>query len=146
MRKIDTEIIVGIFVCIGIACMAYTSVKLGKIEFFNNDYYPIKASFTSVTGLKEDTNVEISGVRVGKVTDINLEDYQAIVTMLIKKGIEIQDDAIASIKTNGILGAKYIEILPGGSSEIIEPNGLILDTEPPFDLVSAIKKFAIDDD
>lgn len=146
MRKIDTEIIVGIFVCIGIACMAYTSIELGEIDLFKNDYYSIQASFTSVTGLKKDTDIEISGVRVGKVTDINLENYQAVVTMLIKKDIEIQDDAIASIKTNGILGAKYIEILPGGSSEILKPNGLILDTEPPFDLITAIKKFALDDE
>jgi len=146
MRRVDTEIIVGIFVCVGIVIMAYTSVKLGKIDLFDNDYYPVKAHFTTVTGLREDTNVEISGVRVGKVKSIELKDYQAIVTLLIKKGIEIQDDAIASIKTKGILGANYIEILPGGSSEIVGPNGLILDTEPPFDLITAIKKFAIDDD
>lgn len=143
MRKNTTEIIVGLFISVGILCMAYTSIKLGKVELFNNDYYPIKASFTSVSGLKEDTNVEIAGVNIGKVKSIELKNYQAIVTMLIKDNIEIQDDAIASIKTNGLLGEKYIEILPGGSSEIIKPNGVMLDTEPPFDLITAIKKFAI---
>jgi len=135
MKKPDIEIIVGLFICVGILCMAYTSIKLGKVELFNNDYYPLRAVFTSATGLKEDTNIEISGVRVGKVTGITLENYQAIVTMLIKNGIEVQDDAIASIKTNGILGEKYIEILPGGSTDILESGGLILDTEPPFDLL-----------
>jgi len=146
MKKRNTEIIVGLFICMGILCMAYTSIKLGKVELFDNDYYQIKASFTSATGLKEDTNVEISGVRVGKVTGIALENYQAIVTMLIKNGIEIQDDAIASIKTNGILGEKYIDILPGGSTDLIEAGGLILDTEPPFDLLSVIKNLVIDGD
>ena len=115
-------------------------------KLFNNDYYPLKAAFTSASGLKKDTNIEISGVRVGKVKSIALENYQAIVTMLIKNGIEVQDDAIASIKTNGILGEKYIEILPGGSPDILDPGGIMLDTEPPFDLLSVIKNFAMDDD
>ena len=105
MKKSHIEIIVGIFVCIGIALMAYTSIELGKVDLFDTNYYPVKAYFTNATGLKEDTNVEISGVRVGKVKSIELENYQAVVTLLIKKGVEIQDDAIASIRTKGILGA-----------------------------------------
>lgn len=144
MKKFDTEIIVGLFICIGLLCMAYTSIQLGKVELFNNDYYPIKASFTSASGLKEDTNVEISGVRVGKIKNISLENYQAVVTMLLKKDIEVQDDAIASIKTNGILGEKYIEILPGASDIILDADGIIFDTEPPFDLMSLLKKFVMD--
>ena len=66
--------------------------------------------------------------------------------MLIKNDIEIQDDAIASIKTNGILGEKYVDILPGGSTDLIEAGGLIMDTEPPFDLLSVIKNLVIGDD
>ena len=146
MKKPDIELIVGLFICVGLLCMAYTSVKLGKVELFNNDYYSLKAAFTSASGLKEDTNIEISGVRVGKVKGIALENYQAVVTMLIKNGIEVQDDAIASIKTNGILGEKYIEILPGGSPDVLGPGGMILDTEPPFDLLSVIKSFVVKDD
>lgn len=146
MKKLDMEIIVGLFICVGLLCMAYTSIKLGKVEFFDNDYYPLRASFTSASGLKEDTNIEISGVRIGKVKGIELDNYQATVTMLIRNGIEVQDDAIASIKTNGILGEKYIEILPGGSTNILNPGDLILDTEPPFDLLSALKTFVMDDE
>jgi len=145
MKKFDTEIIVGLFVCFGLFCMAYLSVNLGKIEFFNTDFYIVKASFTSASGLKEDSNVEISGVRIGKVEDIKLENYQAIVTMQIKNGIDIQDDAIASVKTNGILGEKYIEISPGGSDRLLGPGGVIFDTEPPFDLLTILKKFVVDE-
>ena len=144
MKKSSIEIIVGLFMCAGIACMAYTSIKLGNITFFNTDYYPLQASFTSVSGLKKDTKVEISGVQIGKVESIYLEDYQAIVNLLIKNGIEIQDDAIASIKTKGILGDQYIDILPGASDVILETDEMILDTEPPFDLLSILKKFVID--
>ena len=143
MKKIDIEIIVGIFIFLGLVCMAYVSIKLGQVEFLDTDYYPVKATFTSVTGLKRDTHIEISGVKVGKVKDIRLKDYQAVVTMLIKKDIKIQDDAIASIRTKGILGEQYIEILPGGSDIILEPGDTLFDTEPTFDLLSVIKKFTI---
>lgn len=143
MKKIDIEITVGIFIFVGLVCMAYTSIKLGQIEFFNADYYPIKAHFTTVAGLKTDTDIEIAGVRVGKVKGIHLQDYQAIVTMLINKDIKIQNDAIASIRTKGILGEKYIEILAGGSEVILKPGDIILDTEPPFDLLSVIKDLVV---
>lgn len=143
MKKVDIEITVGIFIFVGLVCMAYTSIKLGQIEFFNADYYPIKAHFTTVAGLKTDTDIEIAGVKVGKVKDIHLQDYQAIVTMLIKKDIKIQNDAIASIRTKGILGEKYIEILAGGSDAILKPGDIIVDTEPPFDLLSVIKDLVV---
>lgn len=143
MKKNNIEITVGIFIFVGLVCMAYTSIKLGQIEFFNADYYPIKAHFTTVAGLKTDTDIEIAGVKVGKVKDIHLQDYQAIVTMLIKKDIKIQNDTIASIRTKGILGEKYIEILPGGSDVILKPGDVILDTEPPFDLLSVIKDLVV---
>ncbi len=144
MKKFNTEVAVGLFICIGLLCMAYVSIKLGKVDLFKNDYYPIRAAFTSVTGLKENTDVEIAGVKIGTVKSIKLKDYQAIVTMLIKKDIPIQEDAIASIKTNGILGEKYIEIQPGGSTKILGPNGIIMDTEPPFDLLSVIKDVVVE--
>jgi len=145
MKKFDVEIIVGLFVCLGLLCMAYTSIKLGQVDFFDTGYYSVQASFSSVTGLKKDTNIEISGVKVGKVKNIELKNYEALVTMLIDKDIEIQDDAIASIHTKGILGEQYIEILPGGSDIILKPGEAIFDTEPPFDLLSALKNFVIGD-
>ena len=145
MKKLDIEIIVGLFVCIGLLCMAYVSIKLGQVEFFNTRYYPIKASFSSVSGLKKDTIIEISGVQIGKVENIKLENYEAVVTMLIDKNVEVQDDAIASIKTKGVLGQQYIEIQPGGSDVILEPGEALFDTEPPFDLLSALKSFVLDD-
>jgi len=144
-KKWDIEIIVGTFMCLGLLSMAYTSAKLGRVDFFSNNYYPLKASFTSVTGLKKDTTVEISGVPVGKVESIKLEDYQAIVTLLIDKDVQVQDDAIASIKTNGLLGEQFIQIAPGSSETNLKPGDTILDTEPPFDLLYIIKNMVIGD-
>ena len=143
MKKFDVEIIVGIFVALGLACMAYISINLGQVDLFESQYYPLRANFTTVTGLKKDTSVEISGVKVGKIKNIELKDYQAAVTMLIKNDVEIQDDAIASIRTKGILGEQYVEILPGASDVVLGPNEAIFDTEPPFDLLSILKDFVI---
>jgi len=144
MKKLDIEIIVGLFIVAGILCMGYTSIKLGQIELFTTNHYPLQAHFTTVAGLKTDTPVEIAGVKVGKVETIHLENYQAMVTMLINKEVKIQDDAIASIRTKGVLGEKYIEILPGGSDVILEPGEVIFDTEPPFDLLTVIKNLALE--
>lgn len=145
MKKNNVEIIVGLFIFAGLLCMAYTSVKLGQVEMFSSDYYTVKATFSSATGLKKDTGIEISGVRIGRVKDIQLENYNAVVTMLIKKGIQIQDDAIASIRTKGILGDNYIEIIPGGSDMLVEEGGAIFDTEPSFDLLTILKNLVVDE-
>ncbi len=147
MKKFDIELSVGLFISVGLLCIVYTSIQLGQVDIFNQkNYYPIKAIFSSVTGLKKDTNVEIAGVKVGTIKNIELENYQATVSMSIRKNIEIQEDAIASIRTKGLLGEKYIAITPGASDDLIGSNGTIFDTEPPFDLEGVIKHFVVDDE
>lgn len=141
MRKFDAEIAVGIFVFIGIVCLGYISVNLGKINLWGDNYYPVKAVFSSVKGLKKNTVIEISGVEVGKVKDIKLVDYQAEVDLLIRDNIKLQEDAIASIRTKGLLGEKYVEITPGGSDLLIGPGGTLHETEPPLDLEKLIGNF-----
>lgn len=143
MKESHIEIIVGLFVSFGLACMAYISINLGQVDFFDTGYYPISATFSSATGLKEDTNIEIAGVRIGKIKSVALKNYEAVVTMLIDRDVKIQDDAIASVRTKGILGEQYIEILPGGSDVILGPGDALFDTEPPFDLMSALKNFVV---
>lgn len=141
MKKFDTEIAVGIFVFIGIVCLGYISVNLGKINLWGDRYYQVKAVFSSVKGLKKNTVVEISGVEVGKVKDIKLIDYRAEVELLIRDNIKLQEDAIASIRTKGLLGEKYVEITPGGSDELVGPGGSLHETEPPLDLEKMIGNF-----
>ncbi|MGQ3683816.1 MAG: outer membrane lipid asymmetry maintenance protein MlaD [Candidatus Loosdrechtia sp.] len=141
MKKFDVEIAVGIFVFLGLLCLAYISISLGKINLIGRHYYPVKAVFTDVKGLRKDTVVEIAGVEVGKVSDIKLENYSAVVTLRIRNNIELQEDAIASIRTKGLMGERYVEITPGGSDVLIEPGGLLTDTEPPIDLERLIGNF-----
>ena len=101
MKESHIEIIVGLFVSLGLACMAYISINLGQVDFFDTGYYPIHATFSSATGLKEDTNIEIAGVKIGKIKSVELKNYEAVVTMLISHDVKIQDDAIASVRTKG---------------------------------------------
>ncbi len=141
MKKFDVEIAVGIFVFFGILCLAYISVKLGKINLIGDHYYPVNAVFSTVKGLKKDTVVEISGVEVGKVADIKLVNYEAVVTLRIRDDIVLQEDAIASVRTKGLMGEKYVEIMPGGSDKVIKPGGSLRDMEPPIDLEKLIGNF-----
>jgi phospholipid/cholesterol/gamma-HCH transport system substrate-binding protein len=138
MRRAGVEIAVGIFIIVGLLCLAYISIKLGNVNLSGKNYYSVKAIFSTVKGLKDNTVVEISGVEIGKVDSIRLDNYEAVTTLLIRKGIKLQEDAIASIRTKGLLGEKYVEITPGGSDTMIPPDGTIFETEPPIDLEKLI--------
>lgn len=137
-----TEFTVGVFMIVGIAALIYLSVSLGNIEIFSGSkFYTATALFDSVEGLKNGANVEIAGVQVGKVKDISLSDDMAFVKMSIYKEIKVSDDTIASIRTNGIIGEKFIKLSPGGSDEYIENNGTIVDTESAISLEELISKY-----
>jgi phospholipid/cholesterol/gamma-HCH transport system substrate-binding protein len=141
MKKIDLELAVGLFIIAGILCMGYLSVKLGKLEIVGERGYEIYGVFSNIGGLKVGSSVEIAGVTVGRVKSIVLDDYQARVVLNFPKGLTIQEDAIASIKTRGLIGEKYIDITPGGSDQIIKPGGKILETQPAVDMEEVISKF-----
>jgi len=141
MNRLSIETAVGMFIIIGLACMAYLAVKLGDVHLFGTDQYLVKARFTDVSGLKEGSTVEIAGVQIGKVSKISLNNYQAFVELLINPRVKIQDDAIASIRTQGIIGDKYVKISPGGAEEYIQPNGILTETESAVDIEELISKY-----
>ncbi len=138
MRRVDLEVVVGIFLLMGIFALGYISVLLGKMEVFGLGGYVIYADFPTVGGLKEGAAVEIAGVGVGRVQDITLVNYRARITLLIDYGIELQEDTIASVRTKGLIGEKYVLLSPGGSDEIIAPGDKIREVEPPLDLEEMI--------
>jgi phospholipid/cholesterol/gamma-HCH transport system substrate-binding protein len=143
MKKGTVETAVGIFFVIGILCVGYLTIKLGKMEWIGSDYYTVTARFQSVAGLKKGAEVVISGVEIGKVDEItlDLDRMEALVQMKIKREVELRDDVIASVKTAGLIGDKYIRMLPGGSDTIIPPGGLIIETESPIDIEELIGKY-----
>jgi phospholipid/cholesterol/gamma-HCH transport system substrate-binding protein len=143
MKKAGLETIVGFFVLIGIACLAYLSIKLGKMEIIGGDFYRVRGEFDSVAGLKAGASVEIAGVEVGRVDRISLDPKRdrAVVTMRIGQEVRLTDDVIASVRTRGIIGDKFIAIAPGGSDRILPDNGLIRDTESAVDLEELLSKY-----
>lgn len=142
MKKIDLELAVGFFVLIGILSLTYLSIKLGKLETFGGGKYILYAEFENAGGIKPGSNVEIAGVEVGKVKAVKIDkEYRALISLTIEKDLKIQEDAIASIKTKGLIGEKYIEISPGGSDNILPSGGIIRETESAIDLEKIIGKF-----
>jgi len=141
MRKFDIELAVGVFLLVGIICLGYLSIRLGKMEVFGSKGYDIQAVFINSGGLKNGSDIVIAGVGVGRVKTITLENYQAQVVMNLPWDIKVQEDAIALIRTKGLIGEKYIEITPGGSDKLIPPGGKIRDTQPAVDLEELISKY-----
>ena len=141
MKSSYLEFIVGVFLALGFLCLAYLSVKVARKEFFTGGGYEVQAVFTNCNGVRSGSPVLIAGVEVGRVKQIVLQDYAANVTMVIQQGVILQKDAIASIRTKGLIGEKYIELTPGASEERIRPGGSIHDTEPAMDMEGLISKF-----
>jgi len=138
MKRVNMEMAVGLFLLVGIACLGYLSIRLGKLEILRGDTVPVVAEFSSVAGLKAGAGVEIAGVEVGRIDSISVRDYKAVVRMEVRKGIALQEDAIASIRTRGLIGDKYVSISPGASDRLIPPGGRIRETESSVDLEGLI--------
>lgn len=141
MKRITVETLVGLFMIAGFICLAYISVKLGDVNLFGTKEYLVKARFANITGLKEGAEVEIAGVKVGRVSKIHLDNYEALVELLINPDVKIQDDSIATIRTQGIIGDKYVKIMPGGSEEYLKPDGEISETESSIELEELVSKY-----
>jgi phospholipid/cholesterol/gamma-HCH transport system substrate-binding protein len=136
-----TEIIVGLFVLVGIACLGYLAIKLGKLEVFGAGGYTVFADFPSVAGLKVGDPVEIAGVKVGRVDSLGLsEDDRARLMLRLNDGVKLQEDVIASVRARGLIGDKFVLLTPGASEKIIAPGGRIRETESPPDIPDLIGK------
>lgn len=140
MTQTRTEIIVGLFVLVGIACLGYLAIKLGKLEVLGSNGYPLYADFSSVAGLKIGDSVEIAGVKIGRVEAMGLADDRARLQLRIQDNVKLQEDAIASVRARGLIGDKFILITPGASDKLIPPGGKIRETDSPPDLPDLIGK------
>ena len=142
MKKFDLELTVGFFLLLGILSLAYISINLGKIEIVGRDAYVVYAEFEKAGGIKPKAIVEIAGVEVGTVKSVRITpDYRAKLTIEIDKNIQLQEDAIASIKTKGLIGEQYVQISPGGSDKMIQNGGKIRETESAIDIEELISKY-----
>src|SRR5271157_2324829 len=147
MKRYSIETAVGIFVVIGLLCVAYMTVKLGKVSLFGDNYYSLYARFSSASGIREGSPIEIDGIEVGRVERLTLDQEKqlALITLKIQKGVKVYDDASAAIKTAGLIGDKFVKIDPGGNGEVLKPEGTITETTTPTDIDDLISKYAFGD-
>ncbi|MRR06553.1 MAG: outer membrane lipid asymmetry maintenance protein MlaD [Deltaproteobacteria bacterium] len=144
MKRASLEISVGIFVVLGIVCLAYLSIKLGKMEVLGGDSYRVTANFDSASGLRPGASIEIAGVEVGRVDRIVLDPeagYTARVTLRINSEVPLQDDVIAAVRTRGIIGDKFVQLKPGGSERLLRGGGRIRETESSIDFEGLLSKY-----
>jgi len=147
MKKYKNETVAGIFVLIGLLGVTYMTMKLGNVSLLSQDSYTLYARFNSVSGLRSGNPVEMIGMEIGQVGKFKMdqEDQVAVVELKIAKNFQVYDDAIASIKTAGLIGDKYISIDAGGAGELLKNGDIIIETESPVDLGELISKYAFGD-
>ena len=143
MKRSSLEMNVGMFVLIGILCVGYLTLRLGNIELWGDDSYFLNARFESVSGLRVGAMVEIAGVEVGTVDSIGLdmEEQLALVRLKIENHVALTDDVIASVKTSGLIGDKFIKLTPGGSDQVLKNGDTITETESALDVEDLIGKY-----
>ena len=141
MKKTNVEIAVGAFVLAGIACLVYLAINLGETELFSRGYR-VSAEFDNISGLKVGAAVEVAGVDVGRVEQISISPgNRARLLLKITPDLVLKDDTIASIRTKGIIGDKFVKLSMGNSDKVILPGGRIHDTESAVELEELIAKF-----
>ena len=147
MKRAYMELVVGLFVLGGLVMIGYMTLSLGRVSLFGGDSYTLYARFTSVSGLRTGNPVKMLGMEIGRVGKLSMdqEDLKAIVEVRIKKDIKIYDDAIASIKTEGLIGDHYLSIDPGGGGILLPVGGTIIETQAPVDISDLIGKYAFGD-
>lgn len=141
MKKLSLEMIVGIFMIVGITCLGWISIKLGKKEILGANYYIVYADFQSIAGLRENAEIEIAGVNVGSTGKISLYKNMARVELRVDNSVKLSDDTIVSIKTRGLIGDKVISLSLGGSPEILKPGDVLRETESSIDLEHLISQY-----
>lgn len=143
MKKSSVEVAIGLFVVVGLLCVGYLTIKLGKMELLGSNYYYLNARFQNVAGLKVGAQIEMAGVQIGQVDEISLDrkELVAMVRFKIREGVVLTDDVIASVRTSGLIGDKYIKLTPGGSDLILKPGDTIVETESVIDLEELISKY-----
>ncbi len=144
MKKYSIETAVGIFVLVGLVCVGYMTVKLGKVSLFGADTYQLYARFSTVDGLRSGSAIQVYGLQVGTVDSLSIDQAKqmGVIGMKINKDVKVYDDASATIKTSGLIGDKYVKIDPGGAGEPLKPGAYITQTSVPADIEDLIGKYA----
>lgn len=144
MNNSRVEIAVGIFLVLGFLAFGWLAMQLGEVPWLSGSRtYTLYADFDNISGVKSGAEVQIAGVTVGSVTGLVLNKYdQARAELQLDKTVKLARDSVASVKSQGIIGDKLIQLTPGGDEELYKAGDVIVDTESSVDLESLISKFA----
>ena len=148
MKKMNVNFIVGLFMLFGMATMAYLSVTIAGVSGYSDDSYQLVAKFDSSSGLKEGAFIEIAGVKAGKVISIELdkESFESVAVFVFDSGVILAEDTIASIRTSGIIGDKFVKISPGASDDILKSGDEIIETESSISIEELVSKYIFSSD
>jgi phospholipid/cholesterol/gamma-HCH transport system substrate-binding protein len=144
MKNTFVDIFVGLFLIAGFVALGWLAFQLGEVPWITGSrYYTINAEFSNISGVNSGADIQVAGVKIGTVRELSLnEDAYAIVAMQIAKDVKIPVDSIASVKSKGIIGDKFIQITLGGDEEVFNEGDTLTETESAVDLESLISKFA----
>jgi phospholipid/cholesterol/gamma-HCH transport system substrate-binding protein len=144
MKQNGLELFVGLFMVLGFLAFGYLALQLGEVEILSaGNSYVVNAEFDNISGVKKGAAIQIAGVVVGQVQRTWLgKDELAHVALQIDKGVKVPVDSMASVKTQGIIGDKYIQLTLGGDEKLFVEGDVLTDTESAVDLESLISKFA----
>jgi len=140
MNQKSTEIFVGVLVAAAIVCLSFAAINMGQATLSDSGYI-LYADFASASGLDAGDPVKIAGVEIGEVASIALADYQARVAFRIREHVRIYEDAVASIKTDGLIGDKSVSIDPGTSSDPLNSGEPITETRSSRSLHDLLGKW-----
>lgn len=144
MTKRNMEMLVGLFVVLGIAALGFVAMKAANLgSFGNNGGYVLQARFDNIGSLKPRAPVRSAGVTVGRVTAIRLDPktYQGLVTMEIEHGLQFPRDSSAKILTAGLLGDQYIGLEAGGDEKNLAAGDAVTQTQSAVVLENLISQF-----
>ncbi|MFN7953091.1 MAG: MlaD family protein [bacterium] len=134
MRRGPIELYVGLFAMAGLAILIFFTVKVGSASLGKEYTVPITASFAQASGVEPRTPVKLAGVKVGEVSDIRIENNRAKLTLALKPDVAIPSDSRAEVKTLGLIGETYIQLVPGTSTQTLAKGGAIANTAEPTDI------------
>lgn len=139
-----TEFYTGLFIVFGLFCFAWVALSLGGLRMWGDSRTIYFAEFQSVSGIRPGAVVEIAGVQVGNATKLDLKDSRARLELRINPDVSIPTDSVASVRTRGLIGEKFIKLTPGGEDTLLKPGAEIVETESVVDLEELIGKFIYD--
>lgn len=140
MKRSIIETVLGAVVLIAAAVFlsfSYSTANVGSVSG-----YTVKANFSGIGGLGIGDDVQISGVKVGSVSKVELgENYLATVSMSVAEGIRLPDDTAAFISSESLLGGRFLQLEPGASDVYLEDGDVIQYTQAPQNLEQLLGKF-----